>query len=198
MTVLDKLRSFGDRPEGWHYGEGDEFTSAILECAEAVVICGQLLGLDEVNVFPGLSGEVLVAFYRSGHCIEVEVDAHANQRFAVSLESPDGEQTDPVEFGNLEQMKNELKRLKDSMCLPTSAYSEPSTSTSKEIDFSAWLSDPQAVAGGEGSQFLTTTALAEPRTPPALISRSGTRMYLGNRQFYGGSQKGSYPMRASA
>ncbi len=196
MIVLEKLRSFGAKREGWHHGEGISFGRAVIESAEAIVVCGQLLGFDEMDVFPGLSGEVLVTFYRSGHCIEIEVDVQPSQRFAVSLERPDGEQTEPAWLENLEQVKNELERLKDSMCPLTSEYSRPSTSTRGEIGSLTWPSSPQALPEVEEYPSLTTIALAEPPVRLAPTSLGGIKTCLDSQQSSGGSQVLSYPTEA--
>ena len=196
MIVLEKLRSFGAKSEGWHYGEGTEFSRAVIESAEAVVLCGQLLGFDEMDVFPGISGEVLVTCYRFGHCIEIEVDVQSGQRFAVSLERPAGEQTEPAWFENLEQVKNELERLKDSMCPPTFEYSRPSTSTREEIGSLIWPLGPQAVSEVAEYRSLTMTAPGELRKLPVPISPSGIETCLGSQPSSGGSQGSSYPMAA--
>jgi len=196
MTVLEKLRSFGAKCEGWHHGEGTKFGRAVIESAEAVVVCGQLLGFDEMDVFPGLSGEVLVTFYRSGHCIEIEVGVQPSQRFAVSLERPDGEQTEPAWLENLEQVKNELERLKDSMCPPTSEYSRPSTSTRGEIGLLIWLSSRQALPEAEEYPSLTTIVLGEPPARLAPTSLSGIETCLESQLSSGGSQVRNYPTEA--
>ena len=69
-----RIRGFGDLQEGWHYGEGVAFDSAILDRAVALHTQAIGVGLMETAAFPGLNGEVMVTVYDSDDCLEFIIE----------------------------------------------------------------------------------------------------------------------------
>lgn len=70
-AVVEKIRSFRELPDGWHYGEGVCATDTAVELAlimQATLISGKA---SEVEVFPDVSGGILVAGYYEEETVEI-------------------------------------------------------------------------------------------------------------------------------
>ncbi len=68
--ILDKIRSFSELPDGWHYGEGRGATEQAQEMAK--MICSQLpeFGID-IKLFPGIYGGITIFGCRDSHFFEI-------------------------------------------------------------------------------------------------------------------------------
>lgn len=89
-AVVDKIRSFRELPEGWHYGEGTRATETAVELAlimQAVLVSGNA---SEVEVFPDVSGGILVAGYYEEEMVEI----FCKHDGAISLVHEVGEKVD--------------------------------------------------------------------------------------------------------
>ncbi len=71
--VQGKIRSFGELPDGWDFGAGRASPPGVVEEARKIYQLGKSLGL-EADAFPGLDGEISVAFYAQEHTVEVRVN----------------------------------------------------------------------------------------------------------------------------
>ncbi len=60
--VLDKIKSFNKLPKGWHYGLGGPCSQKVIDKATDLYNFSQIYDT-EINVFPGLDGEIAVNFY---------------------------------------------------------------------------------------------------------------------------------------
>lgn len=76
LQVLQKLKSYTELPEGWNFGSGRP--SAAMAMLRALVLLGKGFGfgLDDVETFPGIDGEVQVNFYKDTASLEMifEID----------------------------------------------------------------------------------------------------------------------------
>ena len=68
--ILDKIRSFSELPDGWHYGEGRGATEQAQVTAQKV--CSQLpeFGID-MKLFPGIHGGITIFGCRDSHFFEI-------------------------------------------------------------------------------------------------------------------------------
>lgn len=61
--TIQKIRSFAQLSEGWHYGEGVPVNPNSGEKAERFLLTAEAWGIEEANAFPGIDGEVELTFY---------------------------------------------------------------------------------------------------------------------------------------
>lgn len=80
-----RIRGFGDLEEGWHYGEGVPFDSAILDKAVALNSQAVGSGLPETAAFPGLNGEVMVTVCDSDHYLEFIIERSGTVTFTKEV-----------------------------------------------------------------------------------------------------------------
>lgn len=71
-TVYEKIRSFGELDDGWHFGEGHAATTETVDMARRISDIGRTLGL-RVDAFPSPDGDISVEFYRGDETLEVVV-----------------------------------------------------------------------------------------------------------------------------
>ncbi len=69
----DKLRRFGRLQMGWSFGRGLPFPNETIETAVTLLSVGITSGLQRHEVFPGLSGEIRIAFYQGEASCDVTV-----------------------------------------------------------------------------------------------------------------------------
>ena len=67
-----KLRSFASLPNGWDFGDGLPVSTTAIEIAEELLRWASQLQL-KADVFPGVDGECMVAFYNDNRCVRVIV-----------------------------------------------------------------------------------------------------------------------------
>lgn len=87
-----KCRSFLKLPAGWHFGEGippsmDTISRVLSFHDEAIP------GFPLSDAFPGIGGEVMLAFYLKGHCLEFTFEPDGRLFFVqeengVGIEGP--------------------------------------------------------------------------------------------------------------
>ena len=69
--ILEKIRSFSELPDGWHFGEGcGAIEQAQMTAAE---ICLKLseFKINEIELFPGIHGGITVFGYQGSHIFEI-------------------------------------------------------------------------------------------------------------------------------
>ena len=82
--TIRKIRSFSFLESGWAHGEGIPISSEVILVAESLRTCGLSLG-SEANAFPGLHGDVAVAFYKRDRRLELviqpslKIDIHVEE-----------------------------------------------------------------------------------------------------------------------
>jgi hypothetical protein len=85
--IEEKIRSFGDLPTGWDFGQGEPPSAATIEKAIEIYRFGRSLDLDS-EIFPGTNGEIAIAFYREDRSVEFIIDA--NQSLSYHIEEGQG------------------------------------------------------------------------------------------------------------
>ncbi len=73
-AIVDEIRSFERLPAGWHYGEGHGATGLAVESALAMQALLMTNKADEVEVFPDVSGGVLLSGYCQDETMEIFCD----------------------------------------------------------------------------------------------------------------------------
>lgn len=72
--ALQRIREFTERGEGWHYGEGGAPSHSVAAYAAHLVHYFYSLGFRRIKTFCGTKGEIIVATYYAGNCIESIVE----------------------------------------------------------------------------------------------------------------------------
>ena len=73
-TTAAKIRSFGNLPDGWHYGSGSGSPPWVVRAALDHLYQFMMLGFSETNAFIGGDGQIMVTAYRGDHCVEVTIE----------------------------------------------------------------------------------------------------------------------------
>lgn len=84
-----KLQSFRRLPRGWSHGEGVPASADAVRAAEKFVDTAATLQL-KADVFPGLNGEIAVAFYQGNKCVEVVIKDTDLQNVELHVEEGRG------------------------------------------------------------------------------------------------------------
>ena len=84
--MRDKIESYRDLPQGWHYGEGEAFSQDVIDRALALESQIRQYGI-ETDAFPGLGGEVLLIAYQDNKTWDVCVEP--NGTVTLTGEWPD-------------------------------------------------------------------------------------------------------------
>lgn len=66
-----KIISFGELPDGWHYGEGGPPAKETIDFAQDLYWLLLRLGYNETDAFPGIHGEVMVTGYEGARYVEL-------------------------------------------------------------------------------------------------------------------------------
>lgn len=99
MPTIDetkvKLSGFADLETGWHFGEGVSPKSDIIASALTILEKLSSVGIERVNAFPGIAGEVRVTAYLADDYYEFTVEkngtvSHVYERSDVEMESSEG------------------------------------------------------------------------------------------------------------
>ena len=70
--IAQKIRSFTKLPDGWHYGTGTSATAASVDAALTVNAALVDYGARNIEAFPGIDGDVLVAGYNHDDTLEIQ------------------------------------------------------------------------------------------------------------------------------
>jgi hypothetical protein len=68
--TVTKLESFRRLNTGWHYGEGRDFDSTIINSAIDLHNLAVKLGFFETDAFPGVDGSIMIAIYHKSDYLE--------------------------------------------------------------------------------------------------------------------------------
>jgi hypothetical protein len=105
-----KLQSFQSLKTGWSYGEGGPISPAIIARASQLIIQLISRGLEKIDVFPGLSGEVAVAVYNGDDYLEFILESDQSITFARET---NGEEISYEEGMNLVQAIGKINQYKE-------------------------------------------------------------------------------------
>ena len=72
--TIQKVRGFGELPNGWHFGSGRAPSADTLATAKQVLSSIEQLGFDQTDAFPGVDGEVLLTVYNELDYYEFTVE----------------------------------------------------------------------------------------------------------------------------
>jgi hypothetical protein len=80
VSISDKLIEFAALEKGWCFGEGEPFSSRVLEVAAFIATNAEFWpNVKHIDVFPGRDGQIIVSVYYfegtnpDGECIDIEV-----------------------------------------------------------------------------------------------------------------------------
>lgn len=103
-----KIISFGDLPNGWHFGEGSPPTSATIDRAQDLYWLLLRLGYNQTDAFPGIHGEVMVTGYEGAQY--AELIAEKDGTISIHLER-DSEESYSEEHQSLEEAVAALEKV---------------------------------------------------------------------------------------
>jgi len=160
FTTEDKISSFAHLDEGWSYLEGIAFSQSTIQTS--ILLSRQSIaeGFLESDAFPGLNGEIILAIYSNGKCLELSVSADGF--ISSCLESQDGQKIRSVNI-SVSQAFEKLAELK-AECTSLERWTHTTT-----IEPASVLSVPLFKITG-GSLYLTSPALLQPVETFAHIS----------------------------
>lgn len=69
-----KIEGFAALGEGWHYGEGEAFSSGAIEGALRILAHLRGIGFTATDAFPGTRGQIAVTVYHEPVYIELIVE----------------------------------------------------------------------------------------------------------------------------
>lgn len=72
--VIDKVKGFGELPDGWHYGQGTAPSDDTIRLAIKLLRRAAFLGITRMNAFPGVEGEVEISFYHRESMLELTLE----------------------------------------------------------------------------------------------------------------------------
>ncbi|MBJ3763388.1 hypothetical protein ILP92_11590 [Maribius pontilimi] len=75
QKAVDRVLSFYNRPDGWHYGKGHAATIASVNSALRVVSTMNSMELDTIEVFPRTDGGIVVSGIRGEQVVDFAVSA---------------------------------------------------------------------------------------------------------------------------
>ena len=80
-----KIQSFQTLTAGWSFGEGVAFQAQILNKANQLVKSAHAVGFHDMDVFPGLNGEIMVTLYSGEQYWEFTIGADENVTFVYEV-----------------------------------------------------------------------------------------------------------------
>lgn len=95
-----KIQSFQTLSDGWSFGEGVAFRPHILNKANQLIKSAHAVGFQEMDVFPGLNGEIMMTIYLEEKYWEftIEPDESVTFVYEVNNETRIYEDGLPFEF----------------------------------------------------------------------------------------------------
>lgn len=81
--TLQKIRSFQELGQGWHYGEGQGPRKEVVHLAEKVSQLLHVAFFCKIDAFPGVWGEIQVTAYLEEHFIEINILHNGSFEFLV-------------------------------------------------------------------------------------------------------------------
>lgn len=144
--LVEKLRSFGNLPNGWSLGEGTAVTEDAIRIAEGLVDVAIRLQL-KADVFPGLHGNCAVAFYHGEKSVEVIVPSRVGNDFELHVEEGSGFQFRTLlqknDASHVEVLKHISDLVPDVWMSPVSSRYVNSTHSSADFQMSSSSTPPE-------------------------------------------------------
>jgi hypothetical protein len=115
MTTAEKIRSFSELPEAWHFSQLPP-KNVVDSALRILSTCGAWY--EQTDAFPYEDGSLMVTFYRNDWRIGVEIEASGAIGWYVAAEKGIGFDFKQVEDGDFEQedaVVEFLKRYRDAL-----------------------------------------------------------------------------------
>lgn len=81
-STLQEISKLRNRDQGWHFGEGDPVSETAIELAKE--FHAEVKHSGQTEVFPGMQGSLILAYYNPPVAVEVEI--HPDSTYRVSRE----------------------------------------------------------------------------------------------------------------
>jgi len=135
--IASQIISFSQLPDGWHYGEGRGGTDQAVKTALAIYGLLRINNAEDIEVFPDISGGILVAGYYDKE--NLEIFAGPDGRIDVVREVNDDivDEKTGLSWNELEEYVRGLPW----KLMRSSDYFIPSISAKERDDLKVWLSE---------------------------------------------------------
>jgi len=145
-STADKIRSFRQLPEGWHYGEGGPPAERTVTSALAICRAAHNYGFLRTDAFPGIGGEIRVTAYEGPQYLEFTVAPDLRITFVREL---DNVEVASEENLSLEQTESKLHQVAEQLWSLSDLLAQH-TSIDRDSVSRAARSRTQARTGGAG------------------------------------------------
>ena len=191
--TIRKLARFAFLPKGWNFGEGGPIDRHTISSAARIANFSCGLGFERSNAFPGVSGEILIAFYKDDQCVEVTLET--GRPITIVLESPE---RDDIEFScrDIDHAEKILHNICREIWQHSSELYIPFILTTTDQSLLTWHLSLRPQREAEVSPYLTEIVPSKRRGVYVAISHDSTQETWGNRRYTGSSNLPNYPMTA--
>ena len=179
--IVQRIKSFKSLPHGWHYGDGRSADQLAVESALHAYRAFRKFGIDRIEAFPNVSGEVLVAGYFEEETLEFLCGLNGGVNV---LHEQDDEIVYDENYPSVDDATEFLRTLPWNLIGKSSDYSILSTTVGKREDTSAWLSMPRQ----QMTEFHQLMENAPENTVVVNVNTSGgttIRESLENHRYFG-------------
>ncbi len=139
-AIVDKIRSFQELESGWHYGDGRCATEAAVGLAVRLQALLMNSGASEVEVFPDVSGGILVVGYSEDESVEVFCKHNGEIGLLHELDDRVHFAKDDVSAQEVEEYVRELLWFVKWRSVKLSGYFIPNTTAGRGRDSQVWPS----------------------------------------------------------
>lgn len=114
MNIQKRLDEFEKLEDGWHYNEGVKFDKQVLDTAKNISDFCVSTGYDDQEIFPGISGNILLSVYNGEDEIEIGIDENLSFMYFYFSEVHQNyiDEYD-CETTNLETLKQHILKIKE-------------------------------------------------------------------------------------
>lgn len=188
-NTLEKIRSFETLGRGWHYGEGHEPSSEIIELANKTAKRIHLEIFCKIDAFPGIWGEIQVTGYLQNYFIEINILSDASIEFLVE----DQNQNLILEFEglNFDGLVNKINLFKGQYLWKSYVFF-PQNISIKTYPDSPALPSGILLVQEEESLYLTGTAPSKMQEAHAATLTPITKRSAFNPRYFGNSVQTNY------
>lgn len=147
--VIDKINSFRDFKEGWHFGEGVVFSEDNISFAINLAnFMAQNLFL-KLDAFPGFNGEIMVTAYPEKYYFEFIVESPNQIEFKIEDENDN--EVYATTINNLPSLKETIINQRNIFLWNTLGYSPSIIMTRQKGDLKAFPLETQQVGESQSS-----------------------------------------------
>lgn len=114
MNIQKKLDEFSKLENGWNYTEGVKFDKQVLDTVKDISDYCVSIGYDDQEIFPGISGNILLSVYNREDEIEIGIDENLSfMYFYFSEVHEDYMNEYDCETTNLKTLKQHILKIKN-------------------------------------------------------------------------------------